>query len=125
MVASDSWNSYIDEIFASVSASPADRRIFIVALTRNAINLSGRVAKPISSGCMNSIRIQKQGIVGPHWRMNFVDFLAPLSKTLTEKRAVVRSANRLFLSHSKRDNKALILATASKGLMMHNSGTVL
>lgn len=45
MVASDSWNAYINEVFNNISSSPEKHRVYIIALTRNALKLSGRITE--------------------------------------------------------------------------------
>lgn len=123
LVASDPWNSYINGMFTRTTLSPENHRMFVVALTQNAFNLSGRISQT------NFIRLYE---VSPEIRdklllVHMAHELCRLLESsprfsLREKHQLGRPV-KLFLSHAKKDEKALKLAIALKVLIDNSTLT--
>jgi hypothetical protein len=117
VVASNSWNSYIEETLSSRSVSSKNHRIFVIALTPNAMNLPEGITRT------NFIRLYdyrpavKDKALLVHMAHELCRLLQGMpSFTESGSRLAERSV-RLFLSHAKMDEQALLLARAIKRLL--------
>lgn len=116
MVASDSWNSYIDEMVSTLYVPSDNHRIFIVALTPNAFNLTSKITQT------NFIRLYEyssnttEKILFINMAHELCRLLQALPKPIGSDNRFPNKSVRLFISHAKRDNKGLTLATAIKNI---------